>query len=480
MFSSHTFLSRDKWLRSLASARCCFLLTVLLTSLFFCGCTSFRPSPQTLYHRAWQATQDSIYDPASLGDWKQWEHKQDGKLKTDDDATKAINEMLASVHDRYTYFLDTKAVQAERQAADGHIVGIGIVFQVKQDGAGNAVKGPDGKPMPDATDDGYPMIGEVVDGSPAEMSGVQVGDAVISIDGRATSGLSVDTLVNQVRGNEGTTVKLEIRHSGAAAQNLALVRQQIKVHELSTRHLPDGIGYLRLEDFAQNSTVEDFKNGLADLKDCRMLVIDLRSNPGGLIRNAVGASSLFIKQGKVVTIKERIAKGGYTTTVYRLTSSQLLQEKLDDNGKVLESTSSVREPYMIANRPVVLLANDGTASAAEMMTGALRDNGAVTVLGVKTFGKGIGQSRLTMPNGTELHVTSLHYFTPSGAWLGDGHNSVSYGIVPDLEVQPNDGLVFGDENDNQLKAAIDVLLSGGTASKHTMIPSFRTHRSRAC
>ncbi len=413
-------------------------------------------TPQGLYHRAWKETQDRIYDPASLKDWAQWEHKYDGQLKTNDDATKAIDTMLASVHDNYTYFLSKEETQEEHAQTDG-FVGIGVTLPAATSPDGKTLKDPLGKPLPKTDAQGHVQIATVVAGGPADKAGMKDGDTLLSIDGKTTTGMSLDSVVRAIRGPSGTSLTLMVRHSDGTTQTLTIKREQIVPKDVTTRHLPDGIGYIRLEDFEHESGTEDFENGLKQLDDCKAIIVDLRDNPGGLINNAIGISSLFIKQGTIVTVKERVPGGGYETTVYTLTANALLEQTSAEGSKDVSTDQEDREPYMLKDRPVVLLVNGNSASAAEMTTGALKDNNAVIVMGTKTFGKGIGQTWMALPGGTELHVTSLHYFTPSGAWIGDGGNSVQYGIAPNVEVKPADGLKFGESTDNQLQSAEQLL-----------------------
>src|SRR5262249_23596 len=207
-----------------------------------------------------------------------------------------------------------------------------------------------------------------------------------------------------------------------------------------------------------------------ELKDSKALIIDVRGNPGGFVNNAINIASLFIEQGTVVTIRSRIPgdpkSPQYETETLKLTANALVTETTDSRQPGVTSRSSgERQPNMVGDRPVVILVNGNSASASEMFTGAVKDNGRATVVGTRTFGKGIGQSSLRMPNGTQLHITSLRYFTPNGTWLGDGGNTQSHGIEPDVVVESAKNLEFGEDSDNQLKQAIEILnlkIGGGS------------------
>jgi len=456
-------------------------LLLVINLVLFLATAYFVATPEGLYHRVWQSTAEHIYDPADLHDWKQWEHKYDGKLTTDEEAARAITEMLDSVKDRYTYFMDASAVDAENDKQQGNFVGVGMVFGVQTDGQGQPVQAADGKPLPEVDANGHPVIKRVMDDGPAKAAGLKPGDAIISVDGADTKGMSLDQLITKVRGAENTPVTFGVRSNGVDS-TLTVTRASINIPAVTTKHLTNGIGYLRLEDFGQLDATDEFKKGLNDLKDCKALVIDLRGNPGGFVFNAINMASLFIEEGTVVQIRSRIpgdpATPQYETQTVRLTKTRLIEETSDTRrqGRVVKDEGD-RQPYLAAQRPVVILVDGNSASASEMFTGALKDNGVATVVGERTFGKGIGQSSIPMPNGTQLHVTSLRYFTPNGTWLGDGGNTQAHGIEPHVEVKANPGLQFGENNDNQLQEAIQLLNQklGGKSER----PFFRTQAALA-
>jgi carboxyl-terminal processing protease len=471
---------RSNTLRVLSGLGLGALVAVLvaINLVLYFAAAYFIATPEQLYHRTWRAAQERIYDPAVLQDWPAWEHKYDGKLKTDEDAYKAINEMISSINDRYTYFMDPKAIAAEKDRSLGRFVGVGMVFGVQVDSQDQPVKAADGKPLPKTDSTGHPVVERVIDGGSAKAAGLQVGDAVVAVNGKDTKDQSLDQLIAQIKGDEGTDVVLDVLKADGSTQKLTLTRKQINIPAVSTKHLPNDIGYLRLEDFSQWDATEEFKKGLEDLKDCKAIIIDLRGNPGGFVHNAINISSLFMDQGTVVSIRERIPGDGYQTTTYKLTPTNLVREVTSsDKPTLVKSVSLPREKNMIGDRPVVVLVNGNSASASEMTTGALKDNGLVTVLGTKTFGKGIGQSTAWLPNGTQLHITSLRYYTPNGTWLGDGGNTVSQGIDPDISVEADKNLEFGSSNDNQLRKAVEVLTN--KLSGKTVLPFIRSIRANA-
>jgi carboxyl-terminal processing protease len=456
-------------------------ILLVVNLVLFVATAYFVATPEGLYHRVWRSTAEHIYDPSVLGDWKQWEHKYDGQMADDDDAAWAITQMLESIGDRYTYFMDAKEVKADRERSQGNFTGVGMILGVKTDGHGQPVKAADGNPLPETDDSGYPLIKQLMNGGPAKNAGLKVGDAITSVNGKDTRAQSLDALIGQIRGEAGTDVTFGVRRDGQDL-TITVTRQKINIPAVTTKKLPGDIGYLRLEGFDQYDATDEVKAGLAELKESRALIIDLRGNPGGFVHNAINIASLFLEQGTVVTIRSRIpgdpASPQYETQTVRLTATELVTETTDTRDPADKDVDNDdRQPNLSGNRPVVILVNGNSASASEMFTGALKDNGRATVVGTRTFGKGIGQSNLPMPNGTQLHVTSLRYFTPSGTWLGDGGNSQSHGIEPDVVVEPNKNLEFGEDNDNQLQKAIEILnqkLGGGSYR-----PFFRTNASCA-
>jgi carboxyl-terminal processing protease len=423
-------------------------------------CSQTAVTPQQLYHHAWQTTAQCIFDTKALANWQAWEHKFDGTIKTDDEAVADINQALDSLDDQYTVMLTRQERIAEKAEEDGTFSGVGIVYAFKEAG-GRVVFNNNGKPAPATDKDGHPIIARVIAGSPAEKAGMQAGDIIVAVNGQDPDATSFDALIKQVHGKPGTAVTFSIDRNGLSL-TISVVRATIAVADVTYRMLPGNIGYIRLDDFDRNDATEETKDALKALKGARAIILDLRSNPGGFVFNAIGISSLFIEQGTIVTERDRIAgdpaNPQYASVTESLTNNQLLEttRRTDRNDVAVEA--SARQPYMLAQRPLVILVNGETASAAEMTTAALHDNHVAVVVGTNTFGKGIGQTMVQMDNGTELHVTSLRYYTPSGAWLGDGGNTVSYGIQPDYVVRPRLAVfTYGSTNDNQLASAIAYL-----------------------
>ncbi len=389
-------------------------------------------TPQDLYHRAWLMAKDNIYDQSKLKDWEKWEHKFDGQIKTDEDALRFADEMIESLDERYTGILRPEDVLDDIDRANGHFVGIGVVFE-----------------------DGRPVLRRVLPKSPAKNAGLQAQDAIISIDGIEVKNLSQEELVEALRGTEGTTVSLVVERQGTPV-SINVVRAQVPIPVVTTDRLGSAkdIGYIRLESFEQFATSAQMEEAMIELADCRALVIDMRDNPGGFIHESVKTAALFLDEGTVTTLEYRVPAGGHQKVSVELSKGLIWLKAPMGPVSLSVPMPYRRPPNLSGDRPVYILVNGNTASAAEMFTAALAENGRATVLGTTTFGKGIGQTYVPLANGARLRVTNLKNFTPKGNWIGDGGQQVIVGIKPDVIVEARPGLDFGQDNDNQLAEAI--------------------------
>lgn len=426
----------------------------------------FYATPVELYHRVWDMAQRSIYDPKDLHDWKQWEHKFDSEIVTNEDAVKRANEMLASAKDRYTMLLNPEQADAERRQMEGKFIGIGITFDFQVSEAGELVM-KDGKPVATTDSNGYPLIDSVLDNSPAAKAGIEGGDALKSIQKSGENSVDIankpiSEVVQILRGKEGESVNVVVVRGGVEIVK-TITREAVVQASVETKMLDNGIGYLRLKGFDQYKNLDEVIEGLRKLDSAKGIIFDLRGNPGGLVPNAISISSLFVEKGTLVVIKNRLhgdpENPQYKTVTYRVEGDKLITETRRTDHEGVTTEESKRAPYMLRGRPVVILTDGGTASASEMTTGALRDNDVAAVLGERSVGKGIGQTVMPMANGTILHITSLRYYTPSGKWLGDGGNTIKDGgIEPDHKVKANKKrFKHGSKDDNQLEAAVDLM-----------------------
>jgi len=283
----------------------------------------------------------------------------------------AIDGMLDQLHDPYSVFLKRDDFRALNEATTGNYGGLGLQIEVR-DGWITVIA-----PLPD---------------TPAERAGIQTGDQIIALDGHTTEGWKQDQAVKQLRGEAGSPVELRVRRGGIEQPlTFKLTRATIHIRSIPVSlMLDDKVGYVMLNPVSETSAQEltDAVNGLLQ-KGMKSLVLDLRGNPGGLLDQGVAVSELFLDPGQEVVATRGRAPN--TTRTYRDTKQQ---------------------PW--PNLPVVVLANGGTASAAEIITGALQDHDRAVVVGTPTFGKGLVQSLWQLTPETALKLTTARWYTPSG------------------------------------------------------------------
>ncbi len=336
------------------------------------------------------------------------------KYTNSSDAYDAIREMLANLNDPYTRFLDPKQFYEMRIDTSGELTGVGIQI-VKDEESDNFV------------------IVSPIEGSPAYQAGIKAKDKIISIDKVNTKGMDIERAVNLIRGKKGTQVILGISRNGKIFYK-SLMRKKIEIRSVVSKinNTKEGylVGYVRIKQFNANASRE-MKDTLLDYenKDIAGYVLDLRSNPGGLLDSSIDISRQFINEGIIVST---LSKDG-------------LKEIKRANGSAL------------TNKPLVVLVNEGSASASEIVSGAIRDNQRGKLVGKKTFGKGLVQSMRALVDGSGLTVTVAKYLTP------DGTDINKFGITPDLEVNMNSKRLLqreiGTRKDNQYKAGENLLIN---------------------
>ena len=297
----------------------------------------------------------------------------------------AIEGMLKKLDDPYTRFMEPKTFSEMQVETQGEFGGIGIVITVKNR---------------------FLTIISPIDGTPAARAGVKAGEMIIKIDDKDVIDLALHDAVRLLRGPVGTEVKITImQETDKTTRDVTLVREVIKVPSVRYWVIGEKIGYIRISQFIQ-TTAEDLEKALIDLQKAKVssIVLDLRNNPGGLLTSSVEVARKFIAKGDVVSIKGR------------------------DGEKSTYSSFFKSHP----NLPLVVLINEGSASASEIVAGAIKDNNRGILLGKKTFGKGSVQTVISLVDGSALALTTARYYTPSGASI---HKS---GIEPHIEIElPN-------------------------------------------
>lgn len=305
----------------------------------------------------------------------------------------ALEGMLDSLDDPYAYFYDEMAYAELNRALEGEFTGVGLVLEDREDG---------------------PVIVSVIEGAPADEAGVAVGERIVEVDGEDVTDLSIEQLVADVTGDAGTEVTLTFDGGDRGRYTVTVTREEIEVPQIEARLLDDGAGYVRLLQFTEG-TAEDLRTEVQGLLDggAGGIVLDLRGNPGGFLDEAIEVASVFVEDGPVVSVQERVGE-------------RQTYEAVDD---------------AIA-APLVVLVDAGSASASEIVAGAVQDRDRGTIVGEQTFGKGTVQTIRSLPDGLGAKFTTARYYTPSGRSIEET------GVTPDR-------VVAGEED--QLAAAQETL-----------------------
>ena len=371
-------------------AACC-LLTAVLTTAAIVG------TEAVLLNRLTGSVSESV---RFLRTMKLLKRNYNGEVDNHQLFDGAIKGMVESVGDPYTVYLNKKDFQQLSEMTVGSFGGIGIVF---------------GKRGND-----YVVISALED-NPGAKAGIKSGDIITAIDDKSTREMNMEQVANKIRGKYGTTVTLELKDKEGKLRKVNVVRAEIKNPSVAGQLLANTkIGYIRIAMFNEN-TGDDFAKKYAELEKQGMqaLVLDLRENPGGILNAGVDVAKMLVPKGPIVSV-------------------------IDKNGNKYEETSSLEK----VKYPLAVLVDHGSASASEIVAGAIKDTKSGKLFGVKTFGQGSVQSVYRLDNNTAVKITVAKYYTPSGVSI---HN---VGIEPDVKVElPDDATV-----DVQLKAAEDYLL----------------------
>ena len=368
---------------------------------------AYAASPAEMYDDVWKIVNKKYYDPSNNSqDWARWRYRYENKLKTKEDAYVAIETMLSSLNDPYTRFLDPKEFSEETQSIKGSLKGIGTQIGIR---------------------DGELVIIAPLEDSPAERAGLLADDRILEINGESTKGINIDAAADKIRGEKGTTVTLLIQRKGVPNKLYSVVRDEIEVKSVSCKppfetEIPNDIQYIRLSSFISKNAAGEIESILNNSNHVKGYIIDLRSNPGGLLTNAIYISDMLLRGGIIVSTVDRDS--------YKTTTRARMQQ--------------------VTDKPIVVLINKGSASASEILSGALKDNHRATIVGEQSFGKGLVQEINRLPDEAGMNITIQRYLTPSGT---DIHKK---GITPDVVVELTQENAEA-KNDVQLKKAIEIL-----------------------
>jgi carboxyl-terminal processing protease len=344
----------------------------------------------------------------------------------------ALNGMTKSL-DPFSTFFTPKQYESFKQETQGEFGGVGIEIGMEK---------------------GRPVVISPIEGTPAFKAGIKPGDVILEIDGEDTSNMSLIDVVQRIRGKVGTKVQLTIYRKGMEKpMKIELERALIRIESVRWTTLGD-VGYIKLSQFNENASVQ-VERALKELTSQRVkgIILDLRNDPGGLLSEAVNVVDLFLPEGKLVVYTR--GRNGETQKYF-----------------------ARRKPVVPDDLPVIVLINKGSASASEIVAGALQDYKRAIILGEKSFGKASVQNIIPLEDGSALKLTVAYYYTPLGRLI---HNR---GIVPDVQVAMDEkqeealqeairqkklegksGLILLPEKDPQLSKAIELIRSGQALKK---------------
>lgn len=358
-------------------------------------------SSQRLFDNVWETVRENYYD-ATLNNqnWTRWKEHYHGKIKTDEDAKVAIQSMIESLDDPYSRYMSKSEYADQNASISSKITGIGVNI---------------------ATNSGKVQIINVMEGTPAQYANIQNGDIITEIDGKGVSGLPLSDVANMVRGPENTFVELTILR-GKDKFTKKVIRKEIKIKTVRSS-VEKNIGYIQIMTFIGSTTPNEFMEALEKTKKTDGLILDLRGNTGGLLPNAIFIANLFIPEGNIVSI---VGRNGYKYDIY------------------------AQDTDFSINKPMIVLVDGASASASEILSGALKDYKKAKLIGSQTYGKGMVQKIIPLPNETGLNLTVAKYLTPKGIDIN------KKGITPDVEVN----FTMEDvkrQNDVQLSTAKTIL-----------------------
>ena len=383
-----------------------FLSTFTKTNDFFTKqsmINSEEVAPQKLFDRTWRIISKEYYEPTlNHQNWARWKYHYQGKIKTDEDARVAIDTMIASLNEPYTRFMTKKDYEDLTTSITSKIYGIGVNIY------SNA---------------GKIEIFNVMPATPADFAQLKQGDIITAVNGKDTNGMNVSEVASLVRGPENSVVELTILRNNKKITK-KIKRKEIKIKTVRSSIVDNHIGYIQILSFMSGSTPNEFVDALNNTKNTDSLILDLRGNTGGLLDNAVFIADIFLQKGTIVDI---IYRNGYKKSI------------------------RAQDEIQPIDKPVVVLVNGASASASEILSGALKDYHRATLVGKKTFGKGLVQKVVPLPNQTGVNITIARYLTPNGTDIN------KLGIKPDVEVGNDYETITNNKNDVQLEKAKDIL-----------------------
>lgn len=323
----------------------------------------------------------------------------------------SIRGLLDALDDPYTRFMEPKSYKEMKVRMSGTYSGIGIYIGIK---------------------DKQLTVISPIEGTPAKKGGLRAGDMIIKIDDKSAKDMALEEAVSLIRGPQGTKVKLAVlRKSWKEPKDFEIFRAKITIKSVEPKMLADNIAYIKLNTFENLNAAQEFEKALRKLKDADGLIIDVRGNGGGLLQNAIEIGSMFIHKGMIVQTVDREGR----------------REQIESTGRVLWE------------KPAVLLINESSASASEILAGALRDNKAATLVGMHTFGKASVQNVKQLNDGSAVLLTIAKYLTPGGEDITKrGISPEVVAMLPTKEAEEEPEIEPPrEENDLQLQKALEII-----------------------
>ncbi len=350
-------------------------------------------SPQRLYINAWRLAKVEYVDSSmNHQNWYRWRNRYIGQIKTMEDANIAINTMLSSLNDPYTKFLQSKSFSEQKIILDSKITGVGVMFNKTGDEV---------------------VVNHVLKNSSAQSQHIMAGDSIVSINGVKTKEMTQEQIHSLIETSKDKNIKFEIRRGNEVlVKNLK--KTEIPIATMAHRITKDNIAIITIANIMGSKAVYDFKDILKKTNKTKGIIIDLRNNYGGILANAVIMADFMLEDKQIVSINSR---GNVKYQIYA-----------DDE-------------IVFTPKPIVILVNEKTASAAEILAGTLQDNVGAILIGNNTYGKNAIQQVVPMTNGCGLMITSSKYILPQGEDIHD------VGIKPDYYV----------ENSKMMKEAIKLI-----------------------
>ncbi len=380
---------------------------------------AFKDSPKAVVDEAWQIVNREYVD--GTFNRTDWQKTRVELLKRNyssrQEAHLAIRATLKKLGDPYTRFMDPQQFQSLNNQTNGEMSGVGIKLEVNRRTQ-------------------QLVITEAVENSPASKAGLKAGDAIVEIDGKITKNMNVDDAITLIRGEIGKSITLKIARGGMSPFDVPLVRAQIEVSSVFSTVKQEGklkVGYIRLAEFSSHSS-NQMEKAIKQLNSqgVNAFVLDMRGNPGGLLQASVEIARMWLNNGTIVKTVDR--KGGN-------------EDFRADQGALTQL-------------PLAVLVDGNSASASEILAGALKDNHRAQIVGSQTFGKALVQSVHSLSDGSGMAVTVAHYYTPNGTDIG--HKGVTPDVKVDLNYAEQQNLaespeLMGSPKDPQYLQAISVL-----------------------